>query len=111
MLDQARLQPGAGRVRWQREDASSLSFPDGGFDAVLCQFGVMFFPDRPRALREAFRVLKPGGRFIFNLWDRIERNPLPDIVQRTVAALFPDAPPRSNLVPLHRGCDVLVGCG
>ena len=64
------------------------------FDLVVCQFGVMFFPDRIAAYREARRVLKPGGRFLFNAWDRIERNPVTDIaVAGAVAALFPDDPP------------------
>lgn len=99
MLDQARARIGTGRVRWRREDALSLSFPPSTFDVVLCQFGVMFFPDKPRAFREVCRVLKPGGRFIFSLWDRLERNPLPEITERTVAALFPVDAPRSNQVP------------
>ncbi len=48
-----------------------LPFPDGAFDAVVCQFGVMFFPDKARAFAEARRVLKPGGVFVFNVWDRL----------------------------------------
>jgi len=51
MLEMARLQPGTERVQWQQEDAMSLSFPDGRFDVVLCQFGVMFFPDKVGAFR------------------------------------------------------------
>ncbi len=55
-----------------------LPFPDGAFDAVVCQFGVMFFPDKARALSEAHRVLRPGGVLIFNVWDRIEENEFAD---------------------------------
>ncbi len=63
------------------------------FDAVVCQFGAMFFPDRIAAYREARRVLRPGGRFLFNVWDRLERNPVSAAVAGAVAALFPDDPP------------------
>jgi SAM-dependent methyltransferase len=64
-----------------------LPFAHGMFDAVLCQFGVMFFPDKSRALVEAFRVLKPGGRFLFSVWDRIEANEFADAVVKAVADL------------------------
>jgi SAM-dependent methyltransferase len=62
------------RVRWQPADALDLPFADGEFDVVLCQFGVMFFPDKQCGFREAFRVLRPSGYFLFNLWDRFEAN-------------------------------------
>ena len=61
MLDHAKTKPGAERVTYQQADALALPFPDGGFDVVVCQFGVMFFPDRQQGFREARRVLKPGG--------------------------------------------------
>ncbi len=64
------------RVKWQQADALALPFPDASFDAVVCQFGVMFFPDRIKGYGEARRVLKPGGRFTFSVWDRIETNPV-----------------------------------
>ncbi len=66
----------------------------GSFDAVVCQFGVMFFPDKIAGYREARRVLRPGGRYLFNVWDRIEENEISNVVQTAVAALFPDDPPR-----------------
>src|SRR5262245_9282368 len=59
-------------VEWKAADAMSLPFPEGEFDAVVCQFGAMFFPDRAKAFSEARRVLRPGGVFLFNVWDRIE---------------------------------------
>jgi SAM-dependent methyltransferase len=93
MLDFAAARPGAARVTWQRADAMSLPFPDRSFDAVACQFGVMFFPDRITTYREALRVLRPGGRFVISVWDRIEANEFADIVTAAVAGLFPDDPP------------------
>jgi ubiquinone/menaquinone biosynthesis C-methylase UbiE len=93
MLDHASSQLSSERVTWRRADAQMLPFPDGMFDAVACQFGVMFFPDKPRAFAEAFRVLKPGGRFLFSVWDRIEENEFADAVVRAVATLFPQDPP------------------
>jgi ubiquinone/menaquinone biosynthesis C-methylase UbiE len=84
----------APRVATRAADAQSLPFGDGAFDLVLCQFGVMFYPDRVAAQREARRVLRPGGRYIFNVWDRIDRNPVSQTVADAVAALFPEDPPR-----------------
>ena len=93
MLDFARQQPGGEGVIWQQADAQDLPFPDRSIDIVVCQFGVMFFPDKQKAYSEALRVLKPGGRFLFNVWDRIERNDLTFVVHRAVAKMFPDDPP------------------
>jgi SAM-dependent methyltransferase len=72
MLDRAQSHPGSERVRWQQADALALPFDDSSFDAIVCQFGVMFFADKRAAFREALRVLKPGGRFLFEVWDRRE---------------------------------------
>jgi len=94
MLDHAAAQLPSSRVSWQIADAQSLPFPAGTFDGVACQFGVMFFPDKPQAYREARRVLKPGGRFVFSVWDRIEHNEFADIVTGAAAELFPHDPPR-----------------
>jgi ubiquinone/menaquinone biosynthesis C-methylase UbiE len=81
-------------VAWRQADAMQLPFPDGTFDAVVCQFGVMFFPDKARAYSEARRVLGSRGVFIFNVWDRIEENEFADTVATTLASLFPNDPPR-----------------
>jgi ubiquinone/menaquinone biosynthesis C-methylase UbiE len=93
MIDYAATQLSSSRVRWQQADAMSLPFQDGSFDAVVCQFGVMFFPDTIKAYREALRVLKPGGRFVFNVWDRIEMNEFAHLVTCAVKELFPHDPP------------------
>jgi ubiquinone/menaquinone biosynthesis C-methylase UbiE len=95
MLDRAatRQKPDE-RIIWQQADALGLPFADESFDAVCCQFGVMFFPDRIAGYREALRVLKSGGRFLFNVWDRIERNDFARVVTDAAAAMFPADPPR-----------------
>jgi SAM-dependent methyltransferase len=80
-------------VSRQVADAQSLPFDDGSFDAVVCQFAVMFFPDRAQAYAEARRVLRPGGRFLFNVWDSLKDNDLPRILSETLAEVFPDDPP------------------
>ena len=81
-------------VRWQPADATSLPFDDASFDAVVCQFGVMFFPDKVRAFAEARRVLRRGGALVFNVWDRIEENEFAYVVTAALANCFPADPPR-----------------
>ena len=93
MLDFAAVQAGVERVIWRQADALALPFPHGAFEAVLCQFGVMFFRDKVQGYREALRVLKPSGCFVFNTWDRIEQNEFCWIVNEAVAQLFPQDPP------------------
>jgi SAM-dependent methyltransferase len=94
MLDQASAIGTTRPVEWRQADAMQLPFPDGSFDVVVCQFGVMFFPDKPKAYAEARRVLRPGGVFMFNAWDRIEENEFADTVTTALASLFPGDPPR-----------------
>ena len=81
-------------IRWQQADALALPFSDASFDVVACQFGVMFFPDRVRGYAEARRVLKPAGRFLFNVWDRIEENDFAHVVHQALQRVFPDDPPQ-----------------
>ena len=95
MLDYAAArQAGDRRIAWRQADGSMLPFEDAMFDAVACQFGAMFFPDKVQAYREARRVLRPGGHFMFNVWDRISQNEFADVVTQALAVLFPDDPPR-----------------
>jgi SAM-dependent methyltransferase len=94
MLDQAAAVGTARPVEWRQADAMALPFGDGEFDTVVCQFGVMFFPDKSRAFSEARRVLRPGGVFLFNTWDRIEENNFADIVTTALETVFPEDPPR-----------------
>jgi ubiquinone/menaquinone biosynthesis C-methylase UbiE len=95
MLDYAMSQqPADARITWRQADALALPFEDASFDLVCCQFGAMFFPDRVAGYREARRMLKPGGQFIFNVWDRIEENIFANEVEGILAKLFPSDPPR-----------------
>lgn len=94
MLDQAATrQSPPDRVTWRQADALALPFEDRTFNVVACQFGAMFFPDRVKGYGEARRVLKPGGRFLFNVWDRISENEFADVVTGALATLFPQDPP------------------
>jgi ubiquinone/menaquinone biosynthesis C-methylase UbiE len=94
MLDQAAAVGTARPVQWLQADAMALPFPGNEFDAVVCQFGVMFFPNKPKAFSEAHRVLKPGGVFIFNVWDRISENEFADTATAALATVFPRYSPR-----------------
>jgi ubiquinone/menaquinone biosynthesis C-methylase UbiE len=95
MLNRAATQqPPEPRLTWQQADALALPFEDRTFDVVACQFGAMFFPDKVRGYREARRVLKPGGHFFFNVWDRISANEFADVVTEALATIFPADPPR-----------------
>jgi ubiquinone/menaquinone biosynthesis C-methylase UbiE len=96
MLDYARARhPGGGDcIVWQQADALALPFEDASFDAVACQFGAMFFPDKVQGYREARRMLRPGGRFFFNVWTQISESEFADVVTQAVATIFPQDPPR-----------------
>jgi len=108
MLDQAAAMRTERPVRWQQADAMRLPFPDGAFDAVVCQFGAMFFPDRAHAYAEARRVLAADGLFIFNVWDRIEDNEFAAVVTDALAQAFPADPPRFLARTPHGYHDVAV---
>ncbi len=93
MLDVAKKATTKTGVTFQPADATSLPFADESFDVVVCQFGVMFFPDKLKGYKEAFRVLRKGGTFLFNVWDAIELNDVASIVSATLAKMFPENPP------------------
>lgn len=95
MLDHAASKQGPDeRITWRQADALDLPFDSASFDALICQFGVMFFPDRVAGYAEARRVLKPGGSFLFNVWDHIGANEFADVVTQAAGEAFPDDPPR-----------------
>ena len=94
MLDRAKSHLSDERIEWRQADALALPFGKESFDAVVCQFGAMFFPDKVQGYREARRVLRPGGAYFFNVWDRIEDNEFADVVTQSLALMFPDDPPR-----------------
>ena len=94
MLDQAAAKGTSRPVTWRQADAMQLPFPDAAFDAVVCQFGAMFFPDKAKGFAETRRVLRKNGRFLFNVWDRIEDNDFADAVTHALASVFPGDPPR-----------------
>jgi ubiquinone/menaquinone biosynthesis C-methylase UbiE len=79
-------------VSFQPADAQNLPFSDASFDIVLCQFGVMFFPDKIRANEEARRMLRPNGQYLLVTFDRLELNPIPKAAQEAVSALFAHDP-------------------
>ena len=100
MLDQARLRVGRhARVSWRQADALYLPFDDGAFDAVVCQFGLMFFPDKPQGLHEFHRVLSKGGHLVLNTWDSLAHNPPARIANEVIAEFFPKDPPRFWNIP------------
>ena len=105
MLDQAKTIAITRAVEWRQADAMNLPFDDRTFDAVVCQFGVMFFPDKAKAYAEARRVLRPGGLYMFNVWDRIEENEFAHTVTTALESLFPDDPPRFLARTPHGYCE------
>lgn len=103
MLEFARGKRGGLRnVRFEYADAAALPYAAASFDAALCQFGVMFFPDREKAFRETHRVLKPGGPLVFSVWDALDQNPIPRLAHEVVSTFFQDEPPTFLLTPF--GC-------
>lgn len=102
----AARQRGDARLEWKQADALALPFDDEAFDVVVCQFGAMFFPDAVRGYAEARRTLRPGGRFLFSVWDRIEENAFAHEVTQAVAEIFPEDPPRFLARTPHGHFDV-----
>jgi ubiquinone/menaquinone biosynthesis C-methylase UbiE len=86
-------------VKLEVMDATALSLPSNTFDAVVCQFAWMFFPDKLVAAREAFRVLVPGGHLVFNVWDSIDKNPATRIARETLLTFFGADPPSFHVTP------------
>jgi SAM-dependent methyltransferase len=106
MLEIARAKFSDGeRVEFQAVDATDLPYADETFDTVVCQFGVMFFPDRDRSYREVYRVLRRGGRYVFNIWDSHERNAFARIANAIVCDAFPDDPPGFMKIPFSYASD------
>ncbi|HEV2885317.1 MAG TPA: class I SAM-dependent methyltransferase [Jatrophihabitans sp.] len=94
--------PGAA---WLPADAQHLDLPDGCFDLVACQFGVMFFPDKPAAFAEAARVLLPGATLLFTVWDAVETSDFPAAMMESLRAVLPQDPPDFIVRVPHGYCD------
>jgi len=100
MLEVARTKFRSGEeVDFQPADAAALPFSDGTFDAVVCQFGVMFFPQKDGSYREVCRVLTPGGHYLFSVWDSHRHNPFGRIAHEIAGSFFPTDPPQFYNVP------------
>jgi ubiquinone/menaquinone biosynthesis C-methylase UbiE len=93
MIDVGARKPSSPRVTWRQADALALSFADQSFDAVVCQFWIMFYPDRCAGHAEAARVLRSGGQYLVSVWDDLASNPVAESVHRAVGACFPHDPP------------------
>ena len=94
MIDRAAAVGTSRPVEWRQANAMQLPFADGTFEMVVCQFGAMFFPDKAKAFAEARRVLRPGGTFIFSVWDAIDQNEFAAAVTFALRQMFPEDPPR-----------------
>jgi ubiquinone/menaquinone biosynthesis C-methylase UbiE len=100
MLEHAQAKRGhlAG-IEFSQGDAQALPFGDGEFDALYCQFGVIFLSDKPLGFSEFFRVLNPGAMIAFNVWDSLERNPAMGLVFKVLRDVFTGDPPQFLTVP------------
>lgn len=96
------------RLRWQVADALELPFPDHGFDLVACQFGLMFMPDKHRALGEMRRVLRAGGTLLLSTWDAVERNVATKLFEDVLRAELTD-PPTFMATPFSMPDPVALG--
>ncbi len=109
MIDIGRGHLSDPRLSWQVADAEALALPDAGFDAVACQFGLMFVPDKARALREMRRVLRPGGVLLLSTWDTLARNPAMERFQELAFATRPADPPTFMRVPFSMHDPLALG--
>ncbi|WP_306322042.1 MULTISPECIES: class I SAM-dependent methyltransferase [unclassified Streptomyces] len=92
----ATLEP---RAHWRQADAQELPFQDASFDLALCQFGVMFFPDRPAAYAEIRRVLTPNGRLLFNSWGPVASHGFAAAFQDALEASMPEGENAPTFLP------------
>ena len=97
MLQVAQKKVSAKNVTWATVDMQNIPFPDAHFDLVVCQFGIMFVPDKPKAFSEIHRVLKKGGLFLFNAWDTLENNPASFMADKVMNSYF-----RNDPVPFYQ---------
>jgi ubiquinone/menaquinone biosynthesis C-methylase UbiE len=104
MLTQAKFQVGAEHVEWHVADAMALPFPGGNFNAVVCGFGVMFFPDKRAAFSETLRVLAPRCPYVFTVWDRMDLSVLNETARKVIADIFVSNAPQRHLIPFSY-CD------
>jgi SAM-dependent methyltransferase len=114
-IARAKFRPGE-QVEFRPADAVTLPFADASFEAIVCQFGIMFFPDKTKSCAEAFRVLAPGGRYVFSVWDAHRYNPFGRIAHEVAGRFFPTDPPQFYNVPFS--ChqidpvkEMLIGAG
>jgi ubiquinone/menaquinone biosynthesis C-methylase UbiE len=102
MLEIAKKKVDQDEVKYQVEDMQALSFPDKSFDLIVCQYGVMFPPDKEKAFKEMYRVLKPGGAVLFSTWEDTEKVPFFRLVFNETLLPFFTAPDKEKyVVPFH----------
>lgn len=95
---QSKLLPNE-QVSFQTADGTALPFSDASFDTMVCQFGMMFYPDRDKGYREACRVLGPRGRYLFSVWDLHRYNAFGRITHAVIEHFFPTDAPTFYKVP------------
>jgi SAM-dependent methyltransferase len=97
-IAESKFQPGE-HLSFQQADGTALPFQNEAFDTVVCQYGVMFYPDKSKGYAEANRVLAPGGRYLFSVWDEHRHNTATRIAHEVVGSFFPGNPPGFYLIP------------
>jgi ubiquinone/menaquinone biosynthesis C-methylase UbiE len=93
MIEVAKQRVDNEKIEWLVADAQELPFDADSFDHIICQYGVMFFPDKLKAFKEAYRVLQQGGRYFFNTWDDMKFNPRTTILRKIMEEMFADEAP------------------
>jgi ubiquinone/menaquinone biosynthesis C-methylase UbiE len=97
-IAKGKFQPGE-HLFFQQADGTALPFQNEAFDTVVCQFGVMFYPDKAKGYEEVHRVLAPGGRYLFSVWDEHRHNGATRIAHEVIDSFFPGNPPGFYLIP------------